>query len=110
MLNPTIGLQGKQPPSPASGSHFSLSRDHTFTVWSLEALARRLPSGLKQTPHTLAECPLRVRSSFPFSASHTITVLSALALARRLPSGLKQTLLTGEVCPLRVRSSCPFSA
>lgn len=37
------------PLSLASGFHFSLSRDHTFTVWSLEALARRLPSGLKQT-------------------------------------------------------------
>src|SRR5436190_1624557 len=78
---------------------------HTFTVLSHEALARRLPSGLKHTPLTSAVCPVRVTACWPVAASHTFTVPSAEALARRLPSWLKLTPLTLSACPLRVRAS-----
>src|SRR5262245_30576186 len=60
---------------------------HILTVPSSEALARRLPSGLKHTLRTLPVCPLRDSASWPVCASHTWTVRPARALARRLPSG-----------------------
>src|SRR5262249_21886957 len=74
------------------------------------ALARRSPSGLKQTVLTSEVCPLRLRASWLVCASQTFTVRSSLALARRLPSGLKHTLTTPAVCPLGRRASWPVCA
>ncbi len=59
------------------------------------AEARRLPSGLKATLHTVPSWPVSgAPSGWPLSASQSRTVLSSLAEARRLPSGLKATLVT----------------
>src|SRR5579864_9449827 len=81
----TCGYADPHLPRVCRLAHFAFSlpgcTSHTFTVWSLEALARRLPSGLKQTLLRRSVCPLRVRSSCPFSASYTFTVLSQPALA-----------------------------
>src|SRR5262249_58777766 len=80
-------------------------RSQTLTVPSQDALARRLPSGLKHTPPTRSMypsrsmCPWRVRIASPVRASHTFTVPSSQAVAIRLPSGLKQTP-AAEVCPV----------
>src|ERR1051325_810345 len=73
-------------------------------------LANCLASGLHATDPTLAECPVRVRSSCPVPASHTLTVLSELPLANCLASGLHATNPTLAECPVRVRSSCPVPA
>jgi hypothetical protein len=72
----------------------SVAASQTRTVWSEEALARRMPSGgLKATLRTARVCPRRAaRTSWPLSASQTRTVSSEEALARRRPSGLKATL------------------
>src|SRR5229473_1716559 len=85
-----------------------------LTVLSQEALARRLPSGLKATLCTQLVCPLRESSSWPVCASHTFTSPGLLNSpppeTMRLPSGLNATLLTSLVCPLRESSSWPVCA
>src|SRR5205807_124904 len=45
-----------------------------LTVPSEEALARRLPSGLKTTLLTGSVCPLKVSVSWPVAASQTFAV------------------------------------
>src|SRR5207248_2599912 len=78
------------------------------TVPSLDALARRLPSGLKATQATGPVCPVRTISCFPSAVSHNVTALSSDALARRLPSGLKATPKIGA--DPRVSFTSPVAA
>ncbi len=85
--------------------HGCVKAGQNRTDLSSLALARRFPSGLKQTPATNPECPLRVRAGCPVRLSQTLTVWSLPQVAMRLPSWLKLTLLTLFVCPFRVRVS-----
>jgi len=46
---------------------------HTMTVLSLDAEARRVPSGLHVHTHTMSSCPCSVATSRHELASHTRT-------------------------------------
>ena len=58
------------------------------TVLSCEAEIICLSSELKNTDHTLLECPLNVHSGTPLFVSHIIIVLSSDADTILLPSEL----------------------
>src|SRR5436190_1927174 len=82
-----LPLRVRTPWVQGGAQNFTVS--HNFTASSSDALARRLPSGLKATLWTFPVCPLKVKTTFSLAKSHTFTVPSHDALARRLPSGLK---------------------
>jgi hypothetical protein len=56
---------------------------------SSEAVATRVPSGLKAAALTGPLWPARTASGLPLAASHSRAVLSSEAVTMRVPSGLK---------------------
>jgi hypothetical protein len=62
---------------------------HTRAVVSRDAVAMRLPSGLKAADSSAALWPRRTSGSPVPSAFHTRAVVSDDAVTRRVPSGLK---------------------
>ena len=72
-----------------------VARSQFLTVLSLLPLVSCLPSELKHTDLTTAECPLRVDKHDPEVMSHVLMVLSSEPLATMLGlSGLKATHIT----------------
>src|SRR5205807_401440 len=71
-----------------------LATSHSFTVPSLLAEARVLPSGAQATLITSERCPWRVRSSWPLAASQSFSVATSPPEASTAPSGAQATLFT----------------
>src|SRR5262245_41191014 len=67
--------------------HFRRRTSHSFTVLSVLAEAKVLPSGLQATENTSFVWPFRVANSLPAATSHSLIVWSQLPDARVLPSG-----------------------
>src|SRR5262249_19779470 len=85
-------------------------QSHTLTVWSMLAVASRLPSQLKARPGSHRSLTGMERASRPVPASHARTVPSQEAVTRCLPSGLKATERKGVTFAWKVWMIRPVAA